>query len=136
MTAKEYLLQIAVINRRIETLSEMAAHARSSAEYSSPSFENMPKSPTRNIRKQEDATIRALEYDERIRAEQEKLNEIRRTIDNIADPTAQTIIFKRYVEYKTWEAISHEMFFCLSHVYRLHNAAVDTLSAMRVNESS
>ena len=127
MTGKEYLLQIAVINRRIETLSEMAAHARSSAEYSSPSFENMPKSPTRNIRKQEDAIIRALEYDERIRAEQEKLNEIRRTIDNIADPTAQAIIFKRYVEYKTWEAIARSLHYSEARVYQLHREALAAL---------
>jgi len=76
-----------------------------------------------------------LEFEERMKAQHSKLNEISRTIESVGDPLLHTLLVKRYLEGKTWQEISGEMYFSLCHIYRLHNAALDAVQAVIVNES-
>jgi hypothetical protein len=124
MTAKQYLSQIRHITLRIGSLTSQLECFRSVAEYSSPQWSDMPKSPNRNIHKNEDAIIRVLEWEDKIKAETDRLAEVNTTISQIENPILQSLLVKRYVENHTWETISRDLIYSLSQTKRLHFTAL------------
>ena len=127
MTAKEYLSQAWKTMMRVESMTEMLAVLKSAAEYPPACAPDMPKSTTRNIHKNEDAIIRVLDLEERIRAERVKLDGIIAVIANISDPTTQAIIVKRYIDRKTWNEIAEEIYISLRQVHRFHQCILDEM---------
>ena len=110
-------------------MAEQLEFMKSTAMYFSPQYSDMPK-PSQNIRKTEDAIIRVLDCEERIRKQHAKLDEINETINSVSNPTAQAILVKRYLGGKTWVEIAQEMYISERHTRRVHNdglAEVDRL---------
>jgi hypothetical protein len=64
MTAKEYLSQIKRIQTRLSAMADQLECLKSSAEYISPQFSDMPRPATRNVHKNEDAILRVIEWQE------------------------------------------------------------------------
>ena len=123
ISAKEYLSQAWQIKMRIENMTEIAAFMRSAAECPLTNLNDMPK-PPRNIHKNEDIIINILEYEERIKSEQKKLDGVMQTIAEINDPTSQAVIVKRYMERKTWTEIAAEIYASERHTRRVHEAVL------------
>ena len=128
MTAKEYLWQAWEIKQRIESMTGILAFLKSSAGYTTPAFTDMPQSKVRNIHKSEDAIIRAMEYEDRIQTERDKLAGIMDTISRINDPTAQAIVVKRYIDRKAWDEIAGETYISMRQVHRLHRGVLDEIT--------
>jgi DNA-directed RNA polymerase specialized sigma subunit len=129
MTAKEYLSQAWRLKTRIENMAEILAFMKSSAEYPAHAFSDMPRPPQRNIYRNEDAIVRAMEYERRIEAERDKLSSAMNTITAIEDATAQAIVVKRYIDRKTWESIAVETYVSLRQVHRLHGQVLAEITA-------
>ena len=61
------------------------------------------------------------------------LADMDRRIQAIDDSDVRDLLTKRYLEFKTWNAIAAEFGYSVQHIYRLHAKAVKKL---RVDESS
>ena len=62
---------------------------------------------------------------ERVKADIENLrtlkSDIEIFIDNIEDDRDRLLLYKRYIERKTWKTIAIEMYYSSKHVQRIHN---------------
>ncbi len=67
----------------------------------------------------------------RIRYNEKRMIAIRREIETIRDPIARMILIYRYLDGMTFDQISNKMYISERHVYRLHRAALQELSARR-----
>jgi len=132
MTAKEYLSQAWSISIQLVTMSEQLEFLRTVALYVSPRLNDLPKPAVRNIHENEDAIIRVIEMEDRIKELEATLDEVIAAINNVSDPTQQAILTKRYLSNKSWSDIAQELFISLRHVQRLHDAALDVI-ANRLN---
>ena len=127
MTAKEDLGQAWHIKKRMSSLSEQLAYLRSAAEYVSPQFSETPKAPFPNVHANENAIMSILDFEERLQKQYAKLNEIVCAISGLADPEAQSVVFKRYLEQKTWQEIASETFVSVRQAHRLHQMGIDEI---------
>ena len=135
MTAKEYLSQAWAIKNRLEAMVEQLAFLKSTAMYTTTQFSDMPRPCTQNIRKNEDAIIRVLNYEERIQKQYAKLDEINATINGLSDSTAQAILSKRYLGHNTWDEIASALYISRSRVFELHNAALAEIEKTGLNRT-
>lgn len=127
MTAKEYLSQVKILRVRMVTLSEQLDYLKSAALYPSLPMSTIPKGPTRNIHKHEDACIRIMEKERQIEAVQNELLEISRAIESIGDTTVQAVVSKRYLSGKAWRDISCELSFSVPRLYELHREGLEEI---------
>ena len=135
MTAKEYLNQAWSIKIRLEAMSEQLAFLKSAALCITPQYSDMPRPATRNVHKNEDAIIRVMDFEERLRKQYDKLDEINETISGVSDPTAQRILAKRYFKRNTWNGIARQLYLSRSRVFALHNAALDEIQKKGLNRT-
>lgn len=54
-------------------------------------------------------------------------------INQLSDPVHIELLFKRYVEYKTWEQIAVEMGYTIRWVYSLHGSALQEFESKHFN---
>jgi len=135
MTAKEYLSQARSIKIKLEAMAEQLAFLKSTALCIVPQYSDTPKPATQNIRKNEDAVIRVMDYEERIRKQYAKLDEITSVINAVSDPSMQVVLTKRYFGHEKWREIATDLYISTAHVYRLHNTALDEVEKLIANES-
>ena len=135
MTALQYLQQARSIPIQLNAMAEQLERLRSAAEYIAPRLSDMPKSATRNVRAGEDAIIRVMDFEERMKTQYEKLAEINETINSVTDPILQALLVKRYVSGKSWALISSELSYSAAQVYRLHSAALEEVERLIADES-
>ncbi|MCL1964925.1 MAG: hypothetical protein FWF69_07675 [Firmicutes bacterium] len=129
MTAKQYLSQIRSLKIRIAAMAEQIEFLRAAAECVTTTYSDMPRPATRNIHKNEDAIIRVLDMEERMRGAFNRLTEINEAIESLSDPTLHSLLVKRYVRGERWEQIAADLFVSIRQVHRLHQAALDKIEA-------
>jgi len=134
MTAKEYLSQARKIDIKLKAMAEQLEHLKSAAEYVGVQYSDMPR-PVRNIHRSEDAMVRVMDMEKRINAEFIRLTEISATIEQMSDPVLYTLLVKRYLTGEAWQDIAEDMSVSISHLYRLHSAALDEIENLIANES-
>ena len=135
MTALQYLQQARSIPIRLNAMAEQLERLKSAAEYVAPQLSDMPKSATRNVRANEDAIIRLMDYEERMKAQYGRLAEINEMINAVADPILHALLVKRYISGKPWAVISSELYYSEAQVYRLHSAALEEVERLIANAS-
>lgn len=113
MTAKEYLQQAYIIDRKIKLDAEKLAAARSEAygravRYDSDGTKATPKGNTA-----ESALLRVAELEERLNAENDELTakrrEIERAVGSVPDEGQREVLTRRYLLHQKWEVISRQM---------------------------
>jgi len=124
MSAKQYLSGAFKITVKLKAMSEQLMQLKSAAEYIVPPNEDMPKSATRNIRRNEDAIVKIIEWEDKMNAEYARLADINNTINAVPDPQLQSLLVKRYIQGYSWETIAGELFVGSSRIYQLHKAAL------------
>jgi len=134
MTAKEYLSQAWKIKTRLEAMKEQLDFLKSTTTNIASQPAGNPVSGTKNIHKTEDAIIRYIDYEERMKKQRAILDEINTAINNVSHPTAQVILVKRFLKNMSWDKISDELYISNSQVYRLYKEALDEIKKMKVNE--
>ena len=135
VTALQYLQQARSIPIRLNAMAEQLERLKSAAEYGAPQLSDMPKSATRNVRANEDAIIRLMDYEERMKAQYGRLAEINEMINAVADPILHALLVKRYISGKPWAVISSELYYSEAQVYRLHSAALEEVERLIANAS-
>ncbi len=134
MTAKEYLCRYHNLMERIKIKEQYIEFCKQrGASISSPSFDGMPKSPTRDNeapfvkwlikRKQAEEELESLET----RAKEVKL-ETEQTIMTLNNETYEMVLIMRYIDWMTWEDIAAKLYFSKATIKRKHEKAIEYLS--------
>lgn len=128
LTAKEYLRQAYIIDRRLKLDTERLSAARSAlygkaARYGSDGSKPVPRG---NVT--ESAVLRVMELEERLAKEidelTEKRREIERAVNAVPDEVQREVLTRRYLLYQKWEVIAEEMNYGVRHVHKIHLAAL------------
>lgn len=135
MTAKEYLRQAYIIDRRLKLDTERLSAARSALYGKAVRYNSDGPKPVSRGNITESAVLRVIELEERLTKEidelTEKRREIERAVNAVPDEVQREVLTRRYLLYQKWEVIAEEMNYSVQHIFRLHCSA---LKKMRVNE--
>jgi DNA-directed RNA polymerase specialized sigma subunit len=112
---------------RLETLSEQVAYLKSAAEYCGINYDDISRSATRNVHKNEDAIIRLIDWQDRLNEQFAKLDEINCTLNCLTDPLHYIVIVKHYFNGKNWREIAHELNYSERTIHYIHNKALSEL---------
>lgn len=132
MTAKEYMKQAKILLKRIERKRREAEDIRiRESAPSSSSFSDMPKTVTHNPHQKSDNILRAIELDHEGDIAFDELAKLKSTfqeslqkIDNLDE---RDLMYKRYIEFKSWKNVADEIGYSESHTKRIHALVVKKL---------
>ena len=131
MTAKEYLWQARLIDRRIDSKLEQMMKLRESATKATMTLSDMPRSDTPNLQPMESTIINIIDLENEINQDIDRLVDLKReardVISALPDPEQQLILELRYLCYKSWDDIADAMGYSSSNIYRLHGLALKNI---------
>lgn len=132
MTAKEYLQQAYIIDRKIKLDTEKLEAARSALYGKTVRYDRDGSKPIPYGNSTENAVLRVLELEERLDIEidrlTEKRQEIEQAVNAIPDEVQREVLTRRYLLYQKWEVIAKEMNYSERHIRRLHGHALKNMS--------
>lgn len=135
MNAKEYLLQIKKIRRRVNLLQAEVDRLRTDAESVSINLDGMPRGKGKSS--WENLAIQLAECEsilqEQLSALWSKQMEAILLLGKLK-PKHQQILTEYYIADKTWERIAYEQDITWRHCYRLHGSALAELEGVLENE--
>ncbi len=128
MTAKEYLRQAYIIERRIKLDTERLSEMRSALYGRGLSCESDGSKHVCRGNGFESALLRVMEQEERLDAEIDQLTakraEIEKAITAVPNEVQREVLTRRYLLYQKWEEIAEAMNYSRRHVIRLHGIAL------------
>lgn len=131
MTPKEYLNQAYWLDRRIDSKLEQLSALRDTATKTTAVMDGEVVSHTRNVHSLQDVIAKIVDMQEEINGDIDALvdlkRDIMRTIREIEDPEAQTVLELRYLCFKRWEEISVIMNYSVRRVYQIHDEALEKI---------
>lgn len=126
MTAKEYLSQARLLDKRIE--ARIAERQRIADQVTAVRAPNLTGMPRGGVHDWTDSVDRVIDLTAAIDAEIRELcrlkREINSTIDRVEDYRYRTLLELRYRNYYTWEQIADVMRYDIRQIYRLHGEAL------------
>lgn len=132
MTAKEYLQQAYMIDRRLKLNTERLSAARSALYGKAVRYNSDGSKPVPRGNVTESAVLRVMELEERLAKEidelTEKRREIERAVNAVPDEVQREVLTRRYLLYQKWEVIAEEMCYSERHIRRLHCYALKNMS--------
>jgi hypothetical protein len=150
MTAKEYLSQAYVIERRIGIIRRKVQALRSALEYSSPDLQGSSGGAAGD--RMSESVAKIIEYEQRaeslVRILIDRRMEIEESINALADPVQREILERRYLLYEPWEGhfdentgeyikgIADNMQYSPRWIYKQHGLALKEIqkSAVKFSE--
>lgn len=135
---KEYLEQAGRLRRRIKRkINEIHVLRQRAEGMNGSGMNDMPRTASPDHSKMEGTVFKIMALEEEIKETQAEydvlLADMDKRIHAVDDSDDRDLLTKRYLEFKTWNAIAAEFGYSVQHIYRLHAKAVEKL---RVDESS
>jgi len=131
LTAKEYLRQAYIIDRRLKLDTERLSAARSALYGKAARYDSDGSKPVPRGNVTESAVLRVMELEERLAKEIDDLTKKRREIEcavgSVPDEVQQEVLTRRYLLYQKWEVIAEEMCYSERQVFRIHGIALRAL---------
>ena len=138
MRAKEYLRQIRIADKKINNLIHEVDMLRDSISHPKPI--NYDKDPVQGGSRNDSMAASIAKYvdmEQEINRQTDGLIDLRHKIigeiNQLSDPAHIELLFKRYVEYKTWEQIAVEMDYTIRWIYSLHGSALQEFETKHFN---
>ena len=132
MTAKEYLRQAYIIDRKIRLDTEKLAAARSALYGKAVRYDSDGSKPVPRGNVTESAVLRIVELEERLNAEIDELTakrqEIECAVGSVPDEVQREVLTRRYLLYQKWEVISREMGYTERRIFQIHGDALKNIS--------
>ena len=132
MTAKEYLRQAYIIDRRLKLDTERLSAARSALYGKAVRYNSDGSKPVPRGNVTESAVLRVMELEERLAKEIDELTEKRREIEcavgAVPDEVQREVLTRRYLLYQKWEVISREMGYTERRIFQIHGDALKNIS--------
>lgn len=136
MTAKEYLTQAFMLDRRIRIELEKVRAMRASLDYKSPALQGFGSGSPEGRDMQ---IARVLDHEAGARRLIGELVcrklEIGLTLDRVSDLRLREILVRRYLSFQKWEQISVDMTIDLRWLYRLHKKGLAEVERILTIES-
>lgn len=132
MTAKEYLRQAYIIDRRLKLDTERLSAARSALYGKAARYDSDGSKPVPRGNVTENAVLRVMELEERLTKEidelTEKRREIERAVNAVPDEVQREVLTRRYLLYQKWEDIAREMGYTKRRIFQIHGNALKNIS--------
>lgn len=132
MTAKEYLQQAYIIDRKIRLDTEKLAAARSALYGKTARYDSDGSKPVPCGNGTESAVLRVMDLEERLTKEIDELTAMRQEIElavnAVPDEVQREVLTRRYLLYQKWEDITAAMNYSKRRVYQLHGAALKNIA--------
>ncbi len=135
MTAKAFLVQIRTITARLKSVARQIQTLDDMLTEITPQLSDSPPSALPNIRRAEKLIAAKVDLERKLDADSARLAEITRTINTLPDPLHSMILVSRYIALKDWRDIANEFHNSMSHMFRLHSAALLELDRLVAHES-
>ena len=131
MTAKEYLNQAYLLDQRISSKQEQIDALNDLATRCTASMTGMPHSPNQGNSSMADAICKIVDLQTAIVNDMGELVDLKadiiRTISQVSNVEYRLILEKRYITGKTWTEIAVELGHKMRHLFKLHDAALDSV---------
>lgn len=132
MTAKEYLQQAYIIDRKIRLDTEKLAAARSALYGKTVRYDSDGSKPVPCGNGTESAVLRVMELEERLNREIDgltaKRQEIELAVNAVPDEVQREVLTRRYLLYQKWEIIAREMGYTKRRIFQIHGNALKNIS--------
>lgn len=132
MTAKEYLQQAYIIDRKIKLDTEKLEAARSALYGKTVRYDRDGSKPVPHNNGTENAVLRVLELEERLDKEidrlVEKWQEIERAVGSVPDEVQREVLTRRYLLYQKFSDIAFEMGYTERRIFQMHGEALKNIS--------
>lgn len=132
MTAKEYLQQAYIIDRKIKLDTEKLEAARSALYGRTVRYDRDGSKPVPHGNGTENAILRALELEERLNKEidqlTEKRQEIEQAVSAVPDEVQREVLTRRYLLYQKFSDIAFEMGYTERRIFQIHGEALKNIS--------
>jgi len=135
MTAKEYLKQINTINLRLKSMKQQVQSLWDAATNISPVLSDTPRSASSNPHQLEMLIVTKVDLENEIIALSDKLAEIIRAVNSLADPLHVSILTSRYISGMEWRDIACEMHISEGRIFQFHRDALAELEKTIANYS-
>ena len=130
MTAKEYLQQAYFLDREIQLNIEKIARMRSSLYGKAQGYQNTGGKGN-NYGSFDSAVQKIIDYEREVNIKTAALVlkrlEIEEAINAVSDDRQREILTRRYLLYQKWEEIALIINYNITHVFRLHNSALENM---------
>ena len=134
MNAKEYLNQAYWLDKLINSKLAMASSLREMATKTTSLMSDDVVSHTRNVHSMQDTISKLVDLENDIDADIDRLvdlkHEIVGIIAQVTDPSCQIVLEYRYICYRSWKDIAVELGLHVRSVFRLHERALQEVSAI------
>lgn len=128
MNAKEYLTQIKKLNVLIENKLTEVERLRDRAESVTACVGGEKVKSTSRSDNMENTIIKLIDMSRAIEKEVDKLVELKTEATHVIDMLDKAdeinLLYKRYIQFKTWEQIAEEMDYSLQGIYKMHGFAL------------
>ena len=128
MTAKEYLQQAFLLDRKIKSKERQLEALKDHAQYTSPQFDNESQPSLLIKSKIEENAVKIVELEKSINQkiqERERLRkEIERTIETVNNPECEAVLQMRYLSFMDWEDIAYRLGYTTRNAYKIHGRAL------------
>lgn len=134
MTAKEFLRQVRLIDRRIDSKLGMLTRLRALATKATAVLSDMPRSDSPNLQQMESTVVNIIDLENEINRIIDGLvdlkREVLRVIQCVRDPEYQALLEMRYLGFMTWEDIASGFGCDVRSVYRMHERALRAVNSV------
>lgn len=131
MTAQEYLLQVYKTDMQISAMMEEIAHLRSLAEKVTSTIGGAPGG---GAAKREDFILRCIIRENELGQISMKLLDLRQEVFEVITKVRRVdlrlVLIKRYLHYKKWEDIAHELNYGIDNIFHLHRKALKVIAPL------
>ncbi len=132
--AREFLGRVHRLRNRIENKELRIETLRGMAMSTTGQITDMPRSDSPDLQRMETALCKAADLEQEIVRDREELevarSEVAAALCELDDYREQQVLHDRYVECKTWAAISMDSGYHVRTLQRRHNTGVEHLAAI------
>jgi len=131
MTAKEYLNQAFLLDRKIKAKERQLESLKEHAVYVGPKYSDEARVPSSVKSALEEAVMRMIELEEYISLEISNLvrlrQEIAQAIREVNNPEYETLLEMRYLSFMKWDEISVRLGYGSNYVFQIHRKALELI---------
>ncbi|MBR0365232.1 MAG: DUF1492 domain-containing protein [Clostridia bacterium] len=130
MTAKEYLEQLIVLDKEINSKQQRLITLRDIVVNTTPTYEEESVQHSRKRNPLEDIMAKIVDLDREIDDDIDRLVDLKAEVweqlDKLPDARLKRILWLKYAERKTWNYIATDVDITRRHAIRLHKVGVET----------
>lgn len=128
MTAKEYLSQAFILDKRIQVKERRLEWLKNHASYVSNNLTEVVKASTSHRSAVEEAVVKIVDLEKELMNDINKMIELKKeiafTIRSVNNIECETLLEMRYLTFMNWEEIASHLNYSNHYIYHLHRKAL------------